>query len=103
MSLGLVGVKRGMTRIFSEDGVSTPVTVVEVPPNRVTRLKTVESDGYHAVQVTKGTKHPNRITRPIAGEFKQAGVDAGDGLWEFRLDGTESTELAAGAELKVDL
>jgi len=103
MSLGLVGVKRGMTRIFSEDGASTPVTVVEVLPNRVMRVKTPESDGYLAVQVTKGTKHQNRINRPSAGEFKQAGIDAGEGLWEFRLDGSESAELATGAELKVDL
>jgi large subunit ribosomal protein L3 len=103
MSLGLVGVKRGMTRIFSEDGASTPVTVVEVQPNRVMRVKTPESDGYLAVQVTKGTKHQNRISRPMAGEFKQAGIDAGEGLWEFRLDGSESAELATGAELKVDL
>ena len=78
MSLGLVGVKRGMTRVFSTDGVSTPVTVVEVPPNRVTRVKTVEVDGYRAVQVTKGAKHPNRINRPAVGEFKKSGAAAGD-------------------------
>lgn len=103
MSLGLVGVKRGMTRIFSDDGVSTPVTVVEVLPNRVTRVKTPDSDGYDAVQVTKGSRHPNRITRPLAGEFKKLGIDAGEGLWEFRLDGDEGREIASGVELKVDL
>ena len=103
MSLGLVGVKRGMTRVFSEDGVSTPVTVLEIEPNRVTRLKTDETDGYSAVQVTKGTKHANRLNGPLAGEFKKLGVDAGDGLWEFRLEGNEDVELATGSELKVDL
>jgi large subunit ribosomal protein L3 len=103
MSLGLVGVKRGMTRVFSEDGISTPVTVVEVLPNRITRVKTPDSDGYSAVQVTKGAIHANRITRPLAGEYKKLGIDAGEGLWEFRLTGTEQAELATGGELKVDL
>ena len=103
MSLGLVGVKRGMTRVFSENGVSTPVTVLEIEPNRVTRVKTDETDGYSAVQVTKGTRHANRITRPLAGEFKKLGVDAGEGLWEFRLEGNEDVELATGAELKADM
>ncbi|MCP5199262.1 MAG: 50S ribosomal protein L3 [Gammaproteobacteria bacterium] len=103
MSLGLVGVKRGMTRVFSEDGVSTPVTVVEVLPNRITRVKTPDTDGYSAIQVTKGEKHANRTTRPLAGEFKKLGIDAGEGLWEFRLEGSEDGELATGGELKVDL
>lgn len=103
MSLGLVGIKRGMTRIFTDDGDSIPVTVVEVSPNRVTRVKTTESDGYRAVQVTLGEKHKNRISRPLAGEFKKAGVIAGNGLWEFRLNEAEGGELAPGAELKVDI
>ena len=102
MSLGLVGRKRGMTRVFSEDGASTPVTVVEVQPNKVTRVKTADSDGYRAIQVTLGEKRQNRVNRALAGEFKKAGVAAGEGLWEFRLDDNE-TELAIGAELKVDL
>lgn len=102
MSLGLVGRKRGMTRVFSEDGASTPVTVVEVQPNKVTRVKTADSDGYRAIQVTLGEKRQNRVNRALAGEFKKAGVAAGQGLWEFRLDDNE-TELAVGAELKVDL
>ena len=103
MSLGLVGIKRGMTRIFTDDGDSIPVTVVEVSPNRVMRVKTTESDGYCAVQVTLGEKHKNRISRPLAGEFKKAGVIAGNGLWEFRLSEAEGGELATGAELKVDI
>jgi len=86
MSLGVVGRKVGMTRVFDETGVSTPVTVIEVPKNRITALKTAESDGYASVQVTTGTKKPNRVTRSQAGHFAKAGVDAGRGLWEFRLD-----------------
>lgn len=103
MSLGLIGVKRGMTRVFVEDGASIPVTVVEVQPNRVLRLKTAESDGYRAVQVTQGEKHQNRVNRAKAGEFKKAGVPAGLGLHEFRLDDNEGEELETGAELKVDM
>lgn len=103
MSLGLVGRKRGMTRVFSEDGASVPVTVVEVQPNKVTRVKTPPTDGYHAVQITLGDKHLNRISRALAGEFKKAGVGAGEGLWEFRVDDAEATGLSVGAELKVDL
>ncbi len=102
MSLGLVGRKCGMTRIFSEDGASTPVTVVEVEPNRVTRVKTPGSDGYSAVQVTCGEKAQNRVNRARAGEFKKAGVGAGRGLWEFRLSGANEPELNVGSELKVD-
>jgi large subunit ribosomal protein L3 len=103
MSLGLVGRKRGMTRVFSDEGVSTAVTVVEVAPNKVTRIKTSESDGYRAVQVTCGERRQNRVNRALAGEFKKAGMGAGTGLWEFRLDEGEGGELAVGAEIKVDL
>ncbi len=103
MSLGLVGRKRGMTRIFAEDGASTPVTVVEVPPNKVTRVKTTDTDGYRAIQITQGERRQNKVNRAEAGEFKKAGVDAGLGLWEFRLDDGDIGEFAVGAELKVDL
>ncbi len=103
MSLGLVGIKRGMTRVFSEEGASVPVTVVEVQPNRVTRVKTADSDGYLAVQVTTGERHQNRINQPLAGEFKKSGVGAGRGLWEFRLEDGAEGDLATGSELKVDL
>ncbi len=103
MSLGLVGQKRGMTRVFTEDGVSTPVTVIEVEPNRVTQVKSSETDGYRAVQVTTGSKHRNRLNKSQAGTFASAGTDAGRGLWEFRLDDGEGEELKAGEEIKVDL
>ena len=101
MSLGLVGRKVGMTRVFSDEGASVPVTVIEVEPNRVSQIKTVETDGYVAVQVVTGTRRANRVTRPLAGHYKKAGVEAGRGAWEFRLDSVEEIEL--GAEFKVDL
>ncbi len=86
MAIGIVGRKRGMTRVFTEDGQSIPVTVVEAEPNRVTQVKTEESDGYRAVQVTAGRRKPQRVRKPQAGHFARAGVEAGRGLWEFRLD-----------------
>jgi len=103
MSLGIVGQKRGMTRVFTDDGVSTPVTVIEVQPNRVTQIKTDKIDGYHAVQVTTGSKHHNRLNKAQAGIFAVAGTDAGRGLWEFRLDEGEGEELKLGEEIKVDV
>ena len=103
MALGLIGRKCGMTRVFQDDGQSVPVTVVEVLPNRVTCVKTADTDGYDAVQVTTGERHRNRIGKAEAGTFSKAGVDAGRGLWEFRLeDGSDIGELAAGSELKAD-
>ena len=101
MSLGLVGRKVGMTRVFSEDGVSVPVTVIEIEPNRVSQIKTVETDGYTAVQVVTGSRRASRVTRPMAGHYKKAGVEAGRGAWEFRVDSVEEIEL--GSEFKVDL
>ena len=106
MSIGLVGRKSGMTRIFTESGSSIPVTVVEVLPNRVTRVKTVESDGYSAVQVTTGSVKNSKLTKSEAGHFAKAGIDAGRGLWEFRADATElvgeeGAELAPGFEYTV--
>lgn len=103
MAIGLVGRKLGMTRVFTEDGVSIPVTVIEVDANRVTQVKTLEKDGYAAIQVTTGTKKANRITKPEAGLFAKAGVDAGRGLWEFRLGSGEGESIEVGAELKVDI
>jgi large subunit ribosomal protein L3 len=103
MALGLIGIKRGMTRVYTEDGKAVPVTVVEVDPNRVTSVKSVESHGYRAVQVTAGSRHRNRINRAEAGVFAKAGTSAGRDLWEFRLDDGEGTELQNGAELKVDV
>lgn len=101
MTIGLVGRKVGMTRIFTEDGVSIPVTVIEVEANRVTQVKSVETDGYNAIQVTNGAKKASRVTKPEAGHFAKAGVEAGRGLWEFRLNNGET--FTVGSELKVDL
>ena len=103
MTIGLVGRKVGMTRVFTEEGASIPVTVIEVEPNRVTQLKTEETDGYRAVQVTTGTRRASRVTKPMAGHFAKAGVEAGRGTWEFRLAQGEGDELAAGTEIKVDI
>ena len=100
MTIGLVGRKSGMTRVFSEDGASIPVTVVEVTPNRVTQIKNVDSDGYRAIQVTTGGRKAARVSKSEAGHFAKAGVEAGRGLWEFRVDGDDSVEV--GAELTVE-
>ncbi len=99
--IGLVGKKRGMTRVFTEDGASIPVTVIEVDPNRVTQVKTLEADGYTAIQVTAGSKKSSRLNKPAAGHFAKAGVEAGDGLWEFRIDA--DAEYKAGDVIGVDL
>jgi large subunit ribosomal protein L3 len=99
--IGLVGRKVGMTRVFTEEGVSIPVTVVEVEANRVAQVKTLDSDGYTAIQVTSGAKKANRVSKPEAGHFAKAGVDAGRGLWEFRLENGE--EFSVGSELTVEL
>jgi large subunit ribosomal protein L3 len=101
MSLGLVGRKVGMTRVFSDDGVSTPVTVIEVEPNRVSQIKTVETDGYTAVQVITGTRRASRVTKPLAGHYRKAGVEPGRGSWEFRVDSVDGVEL--GSEIHVDI
>lgn len=103
MTIGIVGRKVGMTRVFTDEGASLPVTVIEVEPNRVTQLKSNETDGYRAVQVTTGTRRANRVNKPMAGHFAKAGVEAGRGLWEFRLNDGEGEELAAGSEIKVDI
>lgn len=103
MTIGLVGRKAGMTRVFDDEGVSVPVTVIEIEPNRVTQLKTPESDGYRAAQLTRGQRRASRVTKPLAGHYAKAGVAAGTGLWEFRLADGEGGELAAGAEVKVDI
>lgn len=102
MNIGVVGKKIGMTRIFNEEGVSIPVTVVEVTPNRITQIKTAEVDGYTAVQVTAGSKHAGRVNKPKAGLFAKAGVEAGEGLWEFRVGGDELASFEVGAEISVD-
>jgi len=103
MPIGIIGRKCGMTRVFTEQGVSVPVTVIEVEPNRITRLKTVDGDGYRALQVTAGTRRAKRVTKPEAGHFAKAGTEAGRGLWEFRLDEGEGAELEPGGVLGVGL
>ena len=102
MSIGLVGRKSGMTRVFTEAGLSVPVTVVEVAPNRVTQIKTLETDGYSAVQVTTGVRKASRVSKSLAGHFAKAGTEAGTGLWEFRAEVSELAEIATGAELTVE-
>ncbi|GEA60494.1 50S ribosomal protein L3 [Vibrio comitans] len=99
--IGLVGRKVGMTRVFTEEGVSIPVTVVEVENNRVSQVRTLDTDGYSAIQITAGAKKASRVNKAEAGHFAKAGVEAGRGLWEFRLENGEEFEV--GAELNVEL
>ncbi len=103
MSIGLVGRKCGMTRLFTDAGESIPVTVIEALPNRVTTVKTPERDGYRAIQVTMGHRKPERLAKARAGHFAKLGVEPGEGLWEFRLRADEGEDLSTGAELTVDL
>jgi len=103
MTIGVVGRKAGMTRIFTDAGDSIPVTVVEVEPNRVTQIRDSERDGYRAYQVTLGSRKANRVSKPNAGHFAKAGTEAGRGLWEFRLADGEGDDIAVGNEIKVDV
>ena len=99
MAIGIVGRKAGMTRVFTEEGVSVPVTVIEVEPNRVTQVCSPESDGYSAIQVTVGEKKASRLSKPMAGHYAKAGVEAGRGLWEFRLDDHSGDVPEVGAQI----
>lgn len=99
MTIGIVGRKSGMTRIFTDDGVSIPVSVIEVEPNRITQVKNVETDGYCSVQVAVGSRRASRVTKAAAGHYAKASSEAGRGLWELRNDSQESFEV--GAELTV--
>ena len=101
MTIGLVGRKRGMTRVFTEDGSAVPVTVVEVAPNLITQIRSLESDGYSAIQVTSGSRRTTLVSKPAAGHYAKAGVEAGEGLWEFRLDDGEGDGLEVGSEITV--
>jgi len=104
MTLGVVGRKAGMTRIFTEDGVSIPVTVVEVEPNRVSQVKTVEKDGYQAIQVTVGDRRAqHRVSQPIKGHLAKADMRMGRGLWEFRLQDNEGADIQVGSEITVEV
>ncbi len=107
MAIGLIGRKCGMTRVFTESGQSIPVTVVEIEPNRVTQLKTLNSDGYEAIQITTGSKKASRVTKPLAGHYAKAKVELGRGLWEFRIESEQEKEnfskLNLGDTLTVEL
>ena len=103
MTMGIVGRKCGMTRVFTDDGISIPVTVIEAQPNRITQVKTVETDGYRALQVTAGSKKPSRVSKPKAGHFAAAKVEAGDLLTEFRIADGDETEYEVGSTLEVEL
>jgi large subunit ribosomal protein L3 len=100
MTIGIVGRKSGMTRVFTDEGVSIPVSVIEVDSNRIVQVKTAETDGYNAVQVTTGSRRASRVTKSLTGHFAKAGVEAGRGLWEFR---AEEHGLEVGGEVSVDL
>jgi large subunit ribosomal protein L3 len=103
MTIGLVGRKCGMTRVFTDAGVTVPVTVVEALPNRISQIKSDKPDGYRAVQVTIGSRRPSRVPKSLAGHFAKANVAAGDSSREFRLGKGEGEELAVGGEIKVDM
>ncbi|WP_119343940.1 50S ribosomal protein L3 [Facilibium subflavum] len=103
MSLGIVGRKCGMTRIFAEDGSSIPVTVIHVEPNTVTQVKTTDTDGYTSIQVTTGVKKRSRVNKPEAGHYAKASVEPGRGLWEFRIDATRLDEFEVGKSIDVTL
>lgn len=102
-SIGLVGRKCGMTRVFTEEGTSIPVSVIEITPNLVTQLKTNETDGYSAIQVTTGERKVTRVNKPLAGHFAKANVAAGRGLWEFRLADGETSEFTVGQAITLEL
>ncbi len=104
MTIGIVGRKSGMTRVFTEDGASVPVTVIEAQPNRITQIKNAESDGYNAIQVTTGERRASRLTKSETGHFAKAEVEAGRGLWEFTVDADQLQDdaLALGAEINVE-
>jgi large subunit ribosomal protein L3 len=103
MTISIVGRKAGMTRVFTADGASIPVTVIECTPNRVTQVKTLETDGYRAVQVAVGEQKASRVNKALTGHYKKAGVAPGRGLWEIRLDDGEGADLQPGSEVKVDV
>ena len=103
MAIGLIGRKAGMTRVFTDEGASIPVTVIEMEPNRVTQVKSLENDGYAALQVTIGSRRANRVTKAMAGHYAKAETAAGRGLWEFRLGEGEGEGIEVGSEIKVDI
>jgi large subunit ribosomal protein L3 len=103
MSIGLIGRKCGMTRVFCEDGSSVPVTVLQIDSNRVAQVKSIETDGYRSIQVAAGDKKSSRVDKAMAGHYASANMTAGRGLWEFRLEDGEGVELSAGSQLSLDI
>jgi large subunit ribosomal protein L3 len=103
MSIGVIGRKCGMTRVFAEDGASIPVTVIQVEPNRITQVKGVDAEGYRSVQVTTGVRRATRVTKAMAGHYAKAGTGAGRLSGEFRLGHDEGADLKAGGEIKADI
>ncbi len=103
MSIGIVGRKCGMSRVFTEAGESVPVTLIEASPNRIVQVKTVDTDGYSAIQVTTGSKRAALVNKPSAGHFAKAKVEAGRGLWEFRVAESDVGGYSVGGEIKADL
>lgn len=101
MAIGIVGRKRGMTRVFTEDGTAVPVTVVEADPNRITQIRALDRDGYGAIQVTTGSRRASLVNQPVAGHYRSAGVAPGEGLWEFRLEG-DAGDFEVGGEITVE-
>ncbi|MGR9088496.1 MAG: 50S ribosomal protein L3 [Gammaproteobacteria bacterium] len=103
MSIGLIGRKCGMTRVFCDDGSSVPVTVLQIDSNRVTQVKTIDTDGYRSIQVAVGEKKSSKVNKAMAGHYAAANVTAGRGLWEFRLEDGEGEEISVGSELSLDI
>ena len=103
MSIGLIGRKCGMTRVFCEDGTSVPVTVLQIDSNRITQVKSIEIDGYRSIQITAGDKKSSRVNKAMAGHYAAANLTAGRGLWEFRLEEGEGVDLSTGAFLPIDI
>jgi large subunit ribosomal protein L3 len=103
MAIGLVGRKQGMTRVFTDEGVSVPVTVVEITPNRITQVKTDDSDGYSAVQVTTGEKKLSRVSKPLIGHYAASETEAGRGLWEFRVANEEIQKYSVGESITLEI
>ena len=103
MSIGLIGKKQGMTRVFTPEGDSFAVSVVSVLPNTITQIKSVESEGYSSIQVTTGEKKEKHLSKAQQGHFKKSSVNAGEGLWEFRVNSDELNELQVGSEINLDI
>ena len=103
MTIGIIGRKCGMSRVFTEDGQYIPVTLIEATPNRIVQLKTDENDGYSAIQVTAGSKRASLLTKPVTGHYAKAKVEAGRGLWEFRVASDDLGKYEVGGEIKADI